>query len=89
MAATCKTIYNLIAKYVSHTASEEEVQLVEEHLCVCDNCRAYLANFMDKYEKKGSVIKTPHEGIDLFTSIILIIAVVITLSLVGLLFFKG
>ena len=44
----CEEIKGVIPKYFNHTASEEEIKLVEEHLCVCHDCRASLGALMDK-----------------------------------------
>lgn len=47
----CHEIKEIIPKYFRHTASEEEIQLVEEHLCVCHDCRTVLGELMDKVEE--------------------------------------
>jgi len=44
----CKKIKDIIPKYVKHLASEEEITNVEEHLCVCQLCRDYLSEILDK-----------------------------------------
>ncbi len=46
----CEEIKKLIPKYFQHTVSEEEIQLVEEHLCICHDCRTVLGELMDKVE---------------------------------------
>lgn len=43
----CESIKKLIPSYISHTASGEEIKNVEEHLCICNACREYLAKVMD------------------------------------------
>jgi len=44
----CEEIKKIIPKYFQHTASAEEIQVVEEHLCVCHDCRTVLGELMDK-----------------------------------------
>jgi len=44
----CSKIKEVIPKYFNHTASEEEIKTVEEHLCVCHDCRTALGELMDK-----------------------------------------
>ncbi len=36
--------------YVRHQLSEEKVQILEEHLCVCQECRDFLSNLLDHKE---------------------------------------
>ena len=47
----CAEIKKIIPKYFQHTASEEEIRLVEEHLCSCHDCRTILGELMDNAEK--------------------------------------
>jgi len=44
----CEKIKELIPRYFNHTASEEEIKKVEEHLCLCHDCRTLLGELMDK-----------------------------------------
>lgn len=44
----CEDIKNVIPKYFNHTASEDEIKTVEEHLCVCHDCRSTLGELMDR-----------------------------------------
>lgn len=44
----CEGIKNLMPDYIRHTASPEDTTKVEEHLCICNNCRETLAKIMDK-----------------------------------------
>lgn len=44
----CAEVRGLLQAYITHTAGEEEVKAVEEHLCVCNECRVYLGECMDK-----------------------------------------
>lgn len=44
----CEEIKSVIPKYFNHTASEDEIKTVEEHLCVCHDCRSTLGELMDK-----------------------------------------
>jgi len=44
----CNKVKEIIPKYFNHTASEEEIKAVEEHLCICHECRTALGELMDK-----------------------------------------
>jgi len=44
----CEKIKEIIPRYVRHQTSEEEITIVEEHLCVCQLCRDYLGQALDK-----------------------------------------
>jgi hypothetical protein len=44
----CEEIKKIIPKYFQHSASEEEIREVEEHLCICHDCRTTLGELMDK-----------------------------------------
>ncbi|MCF7907713.1 MAG: zf-HC2 domain-containing protein [Candidatus Omnitrophica bacterium] len=44
----CEEIKIIIPKYFNHTANEDEIKNVEEHLCVCHDCRSTLGELMDK-----------------------------------------
>ena len=44
----CRKIKSIIPKYINHSATEEEINMVEEHLCVCQECRQYLSSLFDK-----------------------------------------
>jgi len=61
----CQEIKNIIPRYFQHTASEEEVKAVEEHLCVCHECRLALGELMDKMEEAGKPVEpqNPEEDI--------------------------
>lgn len=48
---SCEEIKKLLTKYVQHTADEEEIKKVEEHLCVCHDCRTSLGSLMDKLDE--------------------------------------
>jgi hypothetical protein len=48
---SCEEIKKLLTKYVQHTANEEEIKKVEEHLCVCHDCRTSLGQLMDKLDE--------------------------------------
>jgi len=43
----CEEIKKIIPGYVKHTLSAEENGSVEEHLCVCDDCRKYVNDLLD------------------------------------------
>jgi len=51
----CEEIKKIIPQYFQHTASEEEIQIVEEHLCVCHDCRTLLGELMDKASEAAEV----------------------------------
>ena len=44
----CEEIKKIIPRYFQHSATEEEIKKVEEHLCVCHDCRTTLGELMDK-----------------------------------------
>jgi predicted anti-sigma-YlaC factor YlaD len=44
----CTQIKQAIPAYVNHTASQDQINAVEEHLCICDSCRQHLQKIMDK-----------------------------------------
>jgi len=50
----CDEIKKIIPRYFQHTAGEEEMKKVEEHLCVCHDCRLALGELMDKLTEFGS-----------------------------------
>lgn len=43
----CEVIKEIIPAYIDHSASEEEIKIVEEHLCVCNDCRQHLGQCME------------------------------------------
>jgi len=44
----CEEIKTIIPAYIKHTATEDEILKVEEHLCVCNECREFLGQTMDR-----------------------------------------
>lgn len=44
----CEEIKTIIPAYIKHTATEDEMLKVEEHLCVCNQCREFLGQTMDR-----------------------------------------
>ncbi len=44
----CEEIKAIIPSYIKHTATDQDIAKVEEHLCICDTCRQHLAQLMDK-----------------------------------------
>ncbi|MEI8350589.1 MAG: zf-HC2 domain-containing protein [Candidatus Omnitrophota bacterium] len=44
----CDEIKEIIPAYIKHTAAEDKIREVEEHLCVCNECREFLGQLMDK-----------------------------------------
>ncbi|MBU2473386.1 MAG: zf-HC2 domain-containing protein [Candidatus Omnitrophica bacterium] len=72
----CQEIKEVIPKYFNHTATDEEIKLVEEHLCVCHDCRSTLGELMDKLaipeeskpeqtSQNADIEYVPGEGIDI------------------------
>lgn|GEM_PF-1182281 len=57
----CKRVKEIIPDYVNHSASQQDIQSVEEHLCICQMCRAYLSSFLDKEELFIKEAETPKE----------------------------
>jgi len=57
----CEEIKKIIPQYFQHTASDEEIQAVEEHLCVCHDCRTLLGELMDKASSAEEAAETPPE----------------------------
>jgi len=45
---SCEEIKTIIPSYIKHTATDQDISKVEEHLCICDACRQHLAQLMDK-----------------------------------------
>lgn len=45
---SCEEIKTIIPSYIKHTAADQDISKVEEHLCICDSCRQHLAQLMDK-----------------------------------------
>jgi len=62
----CEEVKKIIPRYFQHTASEEEIKKVEEHLCICHDCRTTLGELMDKLSEPESSEpqEIPKEGID-------------------------
>lgn len=44
----CEKIKDIIPRYVNHTASAQDIQSVEEHLCICAVCREHLGGLLDQ-----------------------------------------
>jgi len=59
----CEEIKTIIPAYIKHTAAEDEILKVEEHLCVCNECREFLGQTMDRpnlsEEKKETLPEIP------------------------------
>ena len=45
---SCEDVKKIIPAYANRIASEEETSKVEEHLCICNDCREFLSQHMDK-----------------------------------------
>jgi hypothetical protein len=56
----CEEVKRIIPSYFQHSASEEEIKKVEEHLCVCHDCRTTLGHLMDNLtDTKEEAAKEP------------------------------
>jgi predicted anti-sigma-YlaC factor YlaD len=44
----CEEIKEIIPGYISHNLPEAQITEIEEHLCVCNDCRRFLGQLMDK-----------------------------------------
>ncbi|MFH1504449.1 MAG: hypothetical protein ABIH08_03555 [Candidatus Omnitrophota bacterium] len=53
----CQEIKKIIPRYFQHIAVEEEVKSVEEHLCVCHECRLTLGKLMDKVDEDSEALE--------------------------------
>lgn len=78
----CKRIKSIIPKYVNHSATEEEIGAVEEHLCICHECRQYLSDLFDKNDAAssgtGSLYKDKgFRKIDIFNIFVIAISLII------------
>ncbi len=88
----CAKIRNIIPRYVEHSATEEEISMVEEHLCVCHECRQYLSNFLNKDDagspESDSYVKNKNvkKKIDVFTILVLGISIAVVLISLWLFF---
>lgn len=60
----CVKIKALFTDYISHHTSDEVVQVIEEHLCVCDACRKQLNTLLEKKDNpmKEEGVKTLEHG---------------------------
>ncbi|MFH1767619.1 MAG: zf-HC2 domain-containing protein [Candidatus Omnitrophota bacterium] len=81
--ADCRKINQIISRYIDHTASSEDIQTVEEHLCVCQVCREKLGKFLDKKEIESvepAAVKpeiSPEERKDIFSYFIVFAGIII------------
>ena len=46
----CNDVKKVLHNYVLHIAPEDEMRQVEEHLCVCEECRRRLNSYMEESE---------------------------------------
>lgn len=65
----CDSIKAIAPGYINHSATETEISAVEEHLCVCNECRQFLSQLMDKPHeppkpKPSAAIQTRQEDIN-------------------------
>ena len=91
----CKQIKKIIPSYIKRLVSQEDVQRIEEHLCICQSCREYLSGYLDKKETVSSRKKTisfdfqeiiNNKGEDLFSYAIIGLSCIIVIALLLLVF---
>ena len=51
--AGCAEIEELFTDYIGHRTSERLVQVIEEHLCVCDACRSRLNSLLEQKDNSA------------------------------------
>lgn len=93
----CKNIKEVIPAYIMHSATEDEVKIVEEHLCVCNDCRLFLGECLDKQasgeklikEPKGQIKSVPAPNKVGFLEYLVIAAGIAILVILVILFFIG
>jgi len=77
----CKKIKSIIPRYVNHSATEEEISVVEEHLCVCHECRQYLSDFFDKDDNslktKRISVKKDFVKMDIFNIFVVVVGIIV------------
>lgn len=94
----CEEVKAIIPGYINHTASEAQIDAIEEHLCVCNDCRQFLGHAIDKphipvKEKVETAqteapIATKKQGIGIWEYIVLGIGFAVLVFFIYL-FFKG
>jgi predicted anti-sigma-YlaC factor YlaD len=96
----CEETKAAIPSYINHTASETQVGSIEEHLCICNDCRQFLSQAIDNKPRVAPVkekidttqTETPVAakklGIGLWEYIVLGIGVAVLVFFIYL-FFKG
>ncbi|MFA5272042.1 MAG: zf-HC2 domain-containing protein [Candidatus Omnitrophota bacterium] len=87
----CDEIKTIIPAYIKHTAAEDEISKVEEHLCVCNECREFLGQTMDRpntaEEKKETLPEIPIKNdSNLLEYIMVVIGIAILFFFLFLLF---
>lgn len=55
----CSEVKKLIAGYIDHSLSEELVQEIEEHLCVCETCRLHLSKLLENKSRTAETNAEP------------------------------
>lgn len=85
----CEEFKRLASSYITHQLSQEKVQEIEEHLCICESCRNYLGEILDspkELETETSKEKESEKGKDkFFVYVILAIAFLLFIFLLYLL----
>ncbi|MFA5272392.1 MAG: zf-HC2 domain-containing protein [Candidatus Omnitrophota bacterium] len=87
----CDEIKTIIPAYIKHTATEDEILKVEEHLCVCNDCREFLGQTMDRpntnEEKNETLPEIPvQNGSNFLEYVMVAIGIAILLFFLFLLF---
>ncbi|MFH1875407.1 MAG: zf-HC2 domain-containing protein [Candidatus Omnitrophota bacterium] len=55
----CEEVKAIIPAYINHSASEKDIGSVEEHLCICNDCRQFLSQTIDKQPHYPPPKETP------------------------------
>ncbi|MDD5195126.1 MAG: zf-HC2 domain-containing protein [Candidatus Omnitrophica bacterium] len=55
----CEEVKAIIPAYINHSASQDETGLVEEHLCICNDCRQSLSQAIDNSPRAPTKEKQP------------------------------
>ena len=87
----CLKIKEIIPSYIIHCATDEDILAVEEHLCICEDCRHYLSNQMEKPRKVFAQVPTKEipPKANTIEYVILSLGAVIFIGLLILLFSNG
>lgn len=54
----CEELRKDFPLYLRHQLSQKQVGILEEHLCICEECRNFLGNLLDNKEQLNDFIAT-------------------------------